>query len=66
MRNMIVLVILVSVYEVWVMVKKKQMKEIIAFLIITVLCLSLGFFYLSNPYRESLAMKMLKLIGKEY
>jgi hypothetical protein len=48
------------------MIKKKQYREMAAVIVIAIVTLSLGYFYLSDPYMESLAKRILSLLGKEY
>lgn len=66
MLPLIILVLAVSIFEIRGMVKRKQKKEIVVFAVIAVLTLGLGFFYTGNPYGESLAQRLLRLIGREF
>lgn len=66
MIYLIALVILISFFEIRRMVVKQQKKEIVIFLILAVISLALGYFYLLDPYRTSLAQHMLKLVGKQF
>lgn len=61
-----ILVFAVSALEIRVMRRRKQNKEIITFCAIAVLSLLLGYFYLSDPYQDSLAQRIFSLFGKEF
>lgn len=61
-----ILVFVVSALEIRTMIKRKQKKEVIVFCVIAVLSLSLGYFYLSNQYQESLTQRILSLFEKEF
>ncbi len=66
MTLLTVLIFMVSAFEIWSMIKKKQYREMAVVIAIAILSLSLGFFYLSDPYRESLAQLILSLLRKEF
>jgi len=61
-----VLVLGISVFEIWNMVKKKQKKEIVVFVVIAALTLAIGYIYISDPSRESLAQCILRVFGIEF
>lgn len=61
-----ILIFAVSIFEIRAMKRRKQNKEIVVFIVLAALSLSLGYLYLSNPYGESLAQRILKVIGKEF
>jgi multisubunit Na+/H+ antiporter MnhB subunit len=63
---LIILVIILSFIEIKRMEEKQQKKEIVVYLGLAVIGLALGFLYLSNPYRTSLAQHILSLIGQEF
>lgn len=58
--------LVISAYEISGMIKKQQKKEIIIFSIFAALTLGFGIFYLSDPYKISLAQQALRLIGKQF
>ncbi|OQB14323.1 MAG: hypothetical protein BWY15_01178 [Firmicutes bacterium ADurb.Bin193] len=45
--------------------KKEYKREIVLFIFLAAIALSLGLFYLKDPFRTSIAGHILKLIGKE-
>lgn len=60
-----ILVLVVGFFEIRAMIKRKQSREIVVFVVVAVLSLSLAYFYFSNPYGESLAQRILRILGKE-
>ncbi len=61
-----ILIFIVSVFEIRLMVKRKQNREIIVFIVISVLTFSLGYYYFSHPYEESFAQRILSILGQEF
>lgn len=61
-----IVVVVLSAFEIWFMVKKKQKKEIIVYVFLAIFTLALGIYYFSNPYRESLVQRILNILGKEF
>lgn len=66
MMYLVVLVVIISFIEIKRMADKQQKKEIVVFFVLAVISLVVGFFYLSDPYRTSLAQQMLKVIGQQF
>lgn len=66
MLPLLTLVLVVSFFEIRGMVKNRQTKEIVVFAVMAVLTLGLGLFYTGNPYRESLAQQLLRLIDRQF
>lgn len=61
-----ILVLGISAYEITGMARRRQKKEIVLFIVIALLSLALGYFYISNPYMESLADYILKFYGQDF
>jgi putative effector of murein hydrolase len=57
------LVIAISAYEIYQMIKYRFKNELIMYVIITAATLALGVFYFSNTYRESLSHMIVRLMG---
>lgn len=59
-----ILIILIGIFEIKSMIKRKQKKEIAVFCFIAVLTIVLGYFYFKNPYQDSLGKYILYFISK--
>jgi len=57
---LISVIILFSAWDIWQLLERKQIKQMIVSISLYILALILGFFYLSNPYRTSLALIILQ------
>lgn len=66
MSYLTIIVFIVGIFEIRAMSRRKQNKEIIVFCVISFLSLLLGYIYLSDPYQESLAKRILSVLGKEF
>ena len=53
------------ILDIRAMVKAKQKKELFSYLSLTLIALTIGLLYLSNPYRNSISYYVLKLLGIE-
>ncbi len=62
MTFFIILMLVVSIIEIHAMSKKKQVREIVVFIVIALLTISLGYVYFSNPYRESITQRILSIL----
>jgi uncharacterized membrane protein HdeD (DUF308 family) len=56
----------ITFYEVYNMLKEHLAKEAIFFIVMAVLTLIFGIYYLSNPFPDSLCYLLLKLFGLTY
>lgn len=61
-----ILIFIVSVFEIRLMAKRKQNREIVIFIIISILTFSLGYYYFSHPYEKSFAQRILSILGQEF
>ncbi|HPT91905.1 MAG TPA: hypothetical protein PK033_08675 [Acetivibrio sp.] len=66
MIYLVIFVVLLSFFEIKRMTEKRQKREMIVYLGLAFIGLGLGFLYLSNPNRTSLAQHILKLLGQEF
>lgn len=65
MKYLLILIIILSIYEIRPLIKKKQIKVIILFSIIAFLTLGLGYIYFSNPNEVSLSRYILSTCGQD-
>jgi|LSQX01.1.fsa_nt_gb uncharacterized membrane protein HdeD (DUF308 family) len=63
---LVILIFIISILEIRCMVKKRQKRDMVLFIIISVLSVSLGCYYFSNPYRESFIQHILSVFGQKY
>lgn len=59
----ILLVLVVSCFEILSLVKRKLKKELVAFCCFSIIILAFGYFYLSNPFRSSLSYIILSFFN---
>ena len=57
---LISIIILCSAWDTWKLLERKQIKQMIVSISLYILALTFGLFYLSNPYRTSLALILLQ------
>lgn len=58
-----VIIILLSTFEIIQLRKNKQRKEMVIFVCFAAVAFAFGIFYISNPYRNSLAYYVLAFFG---
>lgn len=61
-----IIVVVVSIFEIMILLKKKLKKELILYLCMAAITLAFGYFYLSNPYRSSFTNVILNLLGVKH
>ncbi len=54
MIPLLILISGVSIFEISIMAKQKQGKEIVTFIFFALITLGLGYYYFSNPNRKSI------------
>lgn len=59
----ILTLIIMSIAEIRSMLKAKLKKEIVPYLILFLLSVALGFYYLTNPSRESFSSTLINLLN---
>lgn len=66
MTFIIVLIFSVSILEIAFMCKKGQTREMIIFILFSLVTLIFGYYYYSNPHMESFSQRILSIIGQEF
>lgn len=61
-----ILILILSVFEIKSMLKKGLKNELKVFILLTLVTLTLGYYYISNPYRKSFANIILTFFGINY
>lgn len=51
----IIFIFILSIFEIKKMLKNGLKKELTVFIFLTLLTLTLGYYYISNPYRRSIS-----------
>ena len=62
----IIFIFILSIFEIKKMLKNGLKKELTVFIFLTLLTLTLGYYYISNPYRRSISNIILTFFGIEY
>ncbi|BDR67557.1 hypothetical protein [Clostridium tetani] len=61
-----IFILILSIFEIKVMLKKDLKNELKVFILLTLTTLSLGYLYISNPYRRGFADIILTFFGIKY
>lgn len=64
MIYLMITIVILSIWDIKEMKKKKQKNEIYVYLLFMLMVGALGIFYFSNPRRDSFSEILLSLIGK--
>lgn len=59
-------ILILSIFEIKAMIKKGLKNELKVFILLTLLTLILGYYYISNPYRKSFSNIILTFFGINY
>lgn len=62
----ILLITVISFFEIKALVNKKRFKELTVYILFTVFTFLFGMFYIYNPYSKSLSSIILEIIGIKY
>ncbi|XMB66113.1 hypothetical protein RI065_07360 [Mycoplasmatota bacterium zrk1] len=66
MLKYIMIIGAISIYEMYMMAKKRQMKDFNAFLIFVLIALLASYIHVHDPFDASLSELLLKLVKSEY
>ncbi|XMB85756.1 hypothetical protein RJG79_10140 [Mycoplasmatota bacterium WC44] len=66
MLKFILLIGGISIYEIFIMVKKRQTKDFNAFVLFVVLALFASYIHVYDPFDASISELLLKLVKSEY
>ncbi|AVP54311.1 hypothetical protein K144313037_15890 [Clostridium tetani] len=61
-----IFIFILSIFEIKVMFKKNLKNELKVFILLTLTTLSLGYLYISNPYRRGFADIIITFFGIKY
>lgn len=61
-----IFIFILSIFAIKKMLKNGLKKELTVFIFLTLLTLTLGYYYISNPYRRSISNIILTFFGIEY
>jgi multisubunit Na+/H+ antiporter MnhB subunit len=64
MVYLVLVIIAVSIRDIWDLASRKKKKDMIVYIAIMLLVTALGIFYFSNPERDSLSKIILSFVGK--
>ena len=56
-------ILVLSIFEIKTMLKNNNKKDIIVYCLLAIIAITLGLYYISNPYRNSLSKNILELFG---
>ena len=64
----VIFILVLSVFEIYLMRKNKNKsnKDIAIYILLASIATGLGMFYISNPYRDSIVYNIFKLLGINY
>jgi len=63
---LIILILLVSIFDVRYMLQRGEKRELVVYAFLAVGTLVFGIYYFSDPYRDSLAKNILEVLNLKY